>query len=149
MDSAANYTFDGLSGLSVVEALLREAKSGFSMLDVGAAKADFVYEVEALARSQGVTEIYLRGTTAGYERNARNQQDEVNDCCCYGEEEQRAAAGAVRIYHAFPLEDLLLCDQADFIAEGRRFNLIVASWTMLHLADPLGTLTQVTICPAC
>ena len=39
----------------------------------------------------------------------------------------------------FPLEDVARCGATAFGA-ARRFDLIVCSWTLIHLADPLGTL---------
>ena len=40
------------------------------------------------------------------------------------------------------LEDLAILDGADFIHEGCYFDLILCSWTLFHLCDPLGTLLQ-------
>ncbi|CAK9048667.1 unnamed protein product [Durusdinium trenchii] len=45
------------------------------------------------------------------------------------------------IYQGFPLEDITLAD-VDFVKEGQLFDLILCSWTLFHLCDPLGTLLQ-------
>lgn len=39
-------------------------------------------------------------------------------------------------------QDLVSCEAADFVRDGRRFDVIFCSWTLFHLADPLGTLMQ-------
>lgn len=145
MDSAANYDFSGVRGTAVVKGVIAQKKrakaKGFSMLDVGAGKGDFLYGVEELARARGVEDLYLRGVTAGYERNANTSEDRTA-CCCYGEDGPGESGRTVKVYHQFPLEDIAACHESDFIAEGRKFDVIIASWTMLHLADPLGTLVQ-------
>ena len=48
----------------------------------------------------------------------------------------------LRIYQGFPLEDLTSADAADFVREAISFDLILCSWTLFHLCDPLGSLLQ-------
>lgn len=60
----------------------------------------------------------------------------------YGEDEATGLMSPFKIYHQFPLEDICACSGADFVGAQQQFDLIVASWTMLHLADPMGTLVQ-------
>merc|ERR1712054_189692 len=66
---------------------------------------------------------------------------ERGSCVRYGEVEGDENA-PLKIYQEFPLEDLKVCHEADFVGGRVLFDLIVGSWTMLHLADPLGTLVQ-------
>lgn len=61
-----------------------------------------------------------------------------------GEAMQEEAEGSVvdmRIYQDFPLEGLATT-AADFVQQGMVFDLILCSWTLFHLCDPLGTVLQ-------
>ena len=95
-------------------------------------------KVESVAKAHNVDRIYLRGTTAGYELSEESLAR--GNCLKYGEAAASAATDEpLRIWHQFPLEEIAECE-VDFVEE--RFDIVVGSWTMLHLADPLGTLVQ-------
>merc|ERR1711988_404359 len=138
MDSAVNYVFADTEASQVVRTLCQGGGT-LAVLDVGSGKGDFLVEVEQIATAEGLG-VYLRGVTAGYE--CTETTVERGACCPYGDAEAGDANLPLKVYHQFPAEDIASCHEADFISEGRRFDLIVASWTMLHLADPLGTLVQ-------
>lgn len=144
MDSAASYDFSGVAGSRIVELLCERRKSSsspLSVLDAGAGSGDFLYDVEAIVRAHDMeTPPFLRGVTAGYELGSTSAERGV--CHKYGEGDDGDPCCSLKIYQQFPLEDIATCCEADFVASQCKFDLVVASWTMLHLADPMGTLQQ-------
>ena len=105
------------------------------ILDVGCADASLFEGVVQVMKKIGVSEeqIYLRGVTASME--------EGGSCVRWQDEEESDNTGAIKVYGDFELEKISEL-RPDFIREGVKFDLIVASWTMLHLVDSLGTLVQ-------
>lgn len=84
---------------------------------------------------------YLRGLTA--ERILDRCAEELRPHVRSLDAESSGSPGLeVKIYQGFPPEDLVSCEAADFVRDGRRFDVIFCSWTLFHLADPLGTLMQ-------
>ncbi|CAE7339499.1 Slc24a1 [Symbiodinium natans] len=110
-------------------------------------------EIAALASRKGVS-CYLRGVTA--EANAVPDAllgkvvnllapTEPGDAEAPSEEHADEAVD-MKMYQGFPLESLAEVREADFIRHGVAFDLILCSWTLFHLCDPLGTLEQLGGC---
>lgn len=149
-DSSANYVFGRFgTGLEAAHAALaRCATSGkpLSVLDAGCGSGGHLVQILKLASEHGVT-VFLRGLTA--EKNAVAPEltgclEELPEADMSGDAEDAVDAPlpAVRIYYSVPLEDLAVLHGLDFIRNGELFDLILCSWTLLHLCDPLGTLLQ-------
>jgi len=146
-DCSANYTFGAFgSGLEALEAAVSRARQRgapeLSVLDVGAGSGGFLQQARAVA-AEGRVRLYARGLTGGSEEPAAGVQA-VQGQWLEAEVAPTSPPAAdgeadVALLHAFPAE-LLHQSACDFVREGRAFDLVVASWTLRHLCEPLGTL---------
>eukprot|EP00927_Polykrikos_kofoidii_P043283 TRINITY_DN37339_c0_g1_i1.p1 TRINITY_DN37339_c0_g1~~TRINITY_DN37339_c0_g1_i1.p1 ORF type:complete len:309 (-),score=58.23 TRINITY_DN37339_c0_g1_i1:209-1135(-) len=157
-DSPANYDFGSYGvGVDVARVIFkRRLSEGHQarVLDVGCASGGFLSALCDLTSELGAT-AYLRGVTAGNETNERLKNvthrvvetgkdvQLLHAVCrdCTDDTPRENDNVDVRLYQQCLVEKLLVAE-VDFIREGQTFDLIVCSWTLLHLCDPLGTLLQ-------
>lgn len=150
-DSSTNYLFGafGNGAENAVEKMDRKLAEGdatpLCILDAGCGCGGQLLQILHTARERGVP-CYLRGLTAEriMERCAEELRPHVKSFDASESVSGSSTEGLeeVKIYQGFPLEDLVSCEAADFVHEGRLFDVIYCSWTLFHLADPLGTLMQ-------
>eukprot|EP00439_Symbiodinium_sp_Y106_P075747 s2723_g15.t1 len=138
------------TGLQAAESALRSLPPHrrLHVLDAGCGSGGQLLEIYALAQREGAP-VYLRGVTA--ETNAVPDQlrDKVVNLLAPPEKDPPADDPVdLKLFQGFPLENLKEVDTADFIREGIEFDLILCSWTLFHLCDPLGTLEQLYRCLA-
>merc|ERR1719263_798940 len=139
-DSADNYEFLSFgSGVAAVEALAKRARPGevVAILDAGAGSGGFMARARDVCARHAIP-ARIVGTTAD-SRKAQVGRSRRWDEPLPGD--GGGDRGGVELDHVcgFPLEDVARCGATAFGAR-RRFDLIVCSWTLIHLADPLGTL---------
>merc|ERR1719263_1455878 len=140
-DSADNYEFLSFgSGVAAVEALARRARPAsevVNILDAGAGSGGFMARARDVCARHAIP-ARIVGTTAD-SRKAQVGRSRRWDEPLPGD--GGGDRGGVELDHVcgFPLEDVARCGATAFGAR-RRFDLIVCSWTLIHLADPLGTL---------
>lgn len=159
-DSPANYDFGRSgSGLDVARhAMACAVQSGRTLriLDAGCGSAGLLAILQEEAENDGVR-LYLRGVTAERSETPRRLKPYVVLLPAAAADDRSGGAQVVgasadlaegeggadiRIYQRFPLEHLATATAADFVEEGRPFDLILCSWTLFHLCDPLGALLQ-------
>merc|ERR1719164_101421 len=136
-DSADNYEFLSFgSGVAAVEALAKRARPGdvVAILDAGAGSGGFMAQARDVCARHAIP-ARIVGTTAD------SREAQVGRSRRWDEPRDGGGGGGVELDHVcgFPLEDVARCGATAFGA-ARRFDLIVCSWTLIHLADPLGTL---------
>merc|ERR1719152_762364 len=140
-DSADNYEFLSFgSGVAAVEALARRARPAgevVNILDAGAGSGGFMARARDVCARHGIP-ARIVGTTADSRKAQVGHSRRWDEPLPGGGGGDR---GGVELDHVcgFPLEDVARCGATAFGAR-RRFDLIVCSWTLIHLADPLGTL---------
>jgi len=162
-DSAANYVFGEFgSGLEIVrKEAIRLAAEGktLSVLDAGCGSGGQLAEIAELMSKLSLP-VYLRGVTAERSEVVPSLQafafelplpSDTVTCSDNGGQIDFAkqcisttigTSINARIYQGFPLEDIAVTGAADFIRERKQFDVILCSWTLFHLCDPLGTLLQ-------
>jgi len=151
-DGSANYNFGRFgTGLDAARAaFVRAAASGrpVRILDAGCGSAGLLWHLCGIAGELGAS-AYLRGVTAGKEVHPSLEgvtcplKDQSAESTATSKKNDGPCASVdVRVYHRFPLERCLTATAADFICERCKFDLILCSWTCLHLCDVLGTLVQ-------
>ena len=139
-DSADNYEFLSFgSGVAAVEALAKRARPGevVAILDAGAGSGGFMAQARDVCARHAIP-ARIVGTTADSRKAQVGRSRRWDEPLPGGGGGDR---GGVELDHVcgFPLEDVARCGATAFGAR-RRFDLIVCSWTLIHLADPLGTL---------
>merc|ERR1719263_326896 len=144
-DSADNYEFLSFgSGVAAVEALAKRARPGevVAILDAGAGSGGFMAQARDVCARHAIP-ARIVGTTAD------SREAQVGRSRRWDEPRDGDGGGGVELDHVcgFPLEDVARCGATAFGA-ARRFDLIVCSWTLIHLADPLGTLEALCALPA-
>eukprot|EP00729_Bicosta_minor_P015081 gene15081-26335_t len=151
MDAAENYSFGAFgTGAAAAILLAKQAaaagRASFNVLDAGAGSGDFLLDAAGAAGAAGIR-FYGRGVTAGKDTAPSEVQTSQAQPEATGNDGTHAANTAATptddaaLLVVFPLEELHKCGpQVDFVRDNVKFDLIVCSWTLRHLCDPLGTL---------
>eukprot|EP00435_Cladocopium_sp_Y103_P031413 s559_g7.t4 len=140
-DSSTNYLFGafGNGAENAVEKMDRKLAEGdatpLCILDAGCGCGGQLLQILHTARERGVP-CYLRGLTA--ERIMERCAEELRPHVKSFDASESVSGSSTEGLE----EDLVSCEAADFVHEGRLFDVIYCSWTLFHLADPLGTLMQ-------
>eukprot|EP00933_Yihiella_yeosuensis_P046914 TRINITY_DN42535_c0_g1_i1.p1 TRINITY_DN42535_c0_g1~~TRINITY_DN42535_c0_g1_i1.p1 ORF type:complete len:307 (-),score=59.33 TRINITY_DN42535_c0_g1_i1:16-936(-) len=149
-DSADNYKFGQFgTGIEAVEgaiARLHPAKR-LRVLDAGCGSAGLLLQIAKMVEERGIS-AYLRGVTAERNEIQSELQGKVTSMHKDGSTQMSRVMSNdeqlvdLHVYQGFPLESLLEVMHADFVKENQLFDLILCSWTLFHLCDPLSTLLQ-------
>lgn len=132
MDSAANYTFGPFgTGQEQVETLA-ERNPCPRVLDVGSGSGGFLLQATELC-IQHEKRLFGRGLSGGKEVASSIPVWDCEDWISTMALEQHQDE-PLELLHRFPIERI------HEVVHSSKFDLIVCSWTMRHLCDPLGTL---------